>query len=166
MCQLNLEDMKVCANLLQEENLELLKVKQKQLKNLEDIKVHNDLLQKENFELNSQLEKQLENPEDYSIWRSQLQHTVTLQEENSTLKTQLKVMHKIVKNSDNMKIHTNILQEENSELKSQLELTQQQLKNFDLEKKEKCDIATQTDTDTKVVCSKILVLDVTLYVHT
>ena len=148
MCQLNLEDMKICANLLQEENLE----KQKQLKNLEDIKVHNDLLQKENFELNSQLEKQLENSEDYSRWKSQLQHTVTLQEENFTLKTQLKVMRKIVRNSDDMKIHTNILQEENSELKGQLELTQQQLKNLDLEKKEKCDISIQTD----MVCSKIL----------
>ena len=143
MCQLNLEDMKVCANLLQKDNLELLKAKHKQLKNLEDVKVHNDLLQKENFELNSQLERQLENPEDYSIQKSQLQHAIILQEENSTLKTQLKVMRKIIKDSIHMKINTNILQEENSELKSQLELTQQQLKN--LEKKEKCDTATQTD---------------------
>ena len=101
-----------------------------------------NVLQGNNHELKSESEKkqkQLENLEGYS---EKLQHATKIQEEIFELKTQLKVF-------DNMKVKYNMLQEDYYELKSQLAVTLEQLevsKNYrELEDKEGCNIAVQTD---------------------
>ena len=166
--------MKVHTNMFQEENFvfEQLKVKQNMI---DDLKVDNNVLQDEILKSKLQLEakqKQLDNSEDVKRFtnlqkecsglKSQLQKKVNrlegLKEENSKLATRLTARLKIMKNMEYMKVRANTLEEENSELKSQVKVTQEQLKNSEIEKKhyvdkytelqdkERCDIAIQTDT--------------------
>ena len=150
--------------MFQEVSTTQFEAKQNISENLKYLKVHTTICQEDILTLKSQLDikqnksedvKEFTNlQEEYAKLKLQLQNQVKYSEEldqlekkNSKLATQLgEVLH----NVEGLKVRTNILQGENSKLKVQLELTEK--------RKERCDIAIQTDMVCMYVACYILII--------